>query len=114
MGMARRRFDMLTERARLALDLAKPRVLEERKGHPPGRHARADLLEELGEDSHLVLRRAAAETGLAGDAIGVDLDGRGAAALDREPQVAIATELDVLDHRRHGLLDVLDRLGRER
>ena len=71
------------------------------------------LREELGEDLHLVLGRVAAQARLARDAIGVDLGRRGAAALDGQPEVAVAAELDVLDHRGDGGLDVADRLGRE-
>ncbi len=52
--------------------------------------------------------------GLARDAVGVDLGRRGVAALDGEPEVPVAAELDVLDHRAHRALDAPDRLGGER
>src|SRR5262245_50470990 len=47
-----------------SLDPAEARMVEERQADAPGRHAPPDLLEELGEHAHLVLRRAAAEPGL--------------------------------------------------
>src|SRR6185503_9587113 len=79
---------------RSGLHLAEPRVLEHRNRHAPRRHALADLAEEVGEDLHLVLGRVTAQPRLARDAIGVDLGRRGAAALDGQPQVAVAAEFD--------------------
>src|SRR5215510_6688168 len=89
-----------------SLDLAQARVIEHRDGDAPRRHPLADLSQEFGEDAHLVLGRVAAQARFARDAIGIDFRRRGAAALDREPEVAVAAELDILDHRGDGGLDV--------
>jgi hypothetical protein len=89
-------------------------MIEERQPHAPRLHAGPDLFEELGKDPHLVVRRAAAQACLAGDPVGLDLDRRGVAPLDGQPEIAISPELHVLDHRGHGPLDVADRLRRER
>src|SRR5205823_3992405 len=80
------------------LHLAQARVIEERQLHAVGSHPLADLFQEVREDRHLVLGRAAAQSRLARDPIGLDLGGRGAAALDGEPEVPVAAELHVLDH----------------
>src|SRR5215813_6535559 len=97
-----------------SLDLAQSRMVEQGDVDAPRRHSLADLLQEFGEDAHLVLGRVAAQARLARDAVGVDLGRRGAAALDREPEIAVAAELDVLDHRDDRGLDVVDGLRRER
>src|SRR5262245_21746564 len=89
----------------VASHAAETRVLEERDVDAPGSHALSDLAQELREDAHLVLRRAAAEAGLARDAVGIDLSMRGVAPFEGEPEVAIPAELDVLDHRDDSALD---------
>src|SRR5262245_64990610 len=91
-----------------SLDAAETRVVEERDVDAPRSHALSDLAQEVREDAHLVLRGAAAEAGLARDAVGVDLRRGGVAPFEGEPEVAIAAELDVLDHRDDGALDALD------
>src|SRR5262249_9558056 len=74
-------------RTRAGLHLPELRVVEHRQLHAPRCHAGADLLDELGDDAHLVLGGGAAEPGLAGHAVGVDLERGGGAALDGEPEV---------------------------
>src|SRR5262249_42490395 len=95
------------------LHRAQPWMVEHRDAHAPRRHPLADLPQEFRKHLHLVLGGVAPQAGLAGDAIGVDLGRRGAATLDGQPQVAIAPELDVLDHRGDRSLDVAHRLPRE-
>src|SRR5262249_15593337 len=97
-----------------SLDLAQTRMREHGNVDAPRRHPLADLPQEFGEHAHLVLGRIAAQPRLARDAVGVDLRRRGAAALDGQPEIAIAAELDVLDHRDERGLDVANGLPCER